>query len=200
VPYDPSDAPSSVVVGRDGAECETVPREAQATGRIMDRMVKPIEDHSDQELKNVIENHRRHGKVHECYYLDAMEELARRKGQGLDFRKSFELIRKTATERRFMSYKDLADASGADWSKVRYAVNTHLGDLILYAHGKGWPMLSAVVVNQPNVATGAMEPPTLKGFVEAARSLGYVVTDEEKFLRDQQERVFEWAAQPLPAE
>lgn len=161
-------------------------------------MVKAIEEHSDLQLRNVIENHRNNGKLHEPYYLAAMEELARRKGQGLDFQKSFDLIRRTAAEGRFLSYKELADASGSDWSKVRYAINTHLGDLIDYAHGKGWPLLSSIVVNQQNVATGDMEPTTLKGFVEAARGLGYAVADDKTFLRDQQDRVFAWALQPLP--
>jgi hypothetical protein len=51
-------------------------------------------------------------------------------------------------------------------------------------------MLSAIVVNKPNVSTGTMEPETLKGFIAAARDLGYSVTDEEGFLREQQDRVF----------
>lgn len=45
-------------------------------------------------------------------------------------------------------------------------------DLIVYAHRKGWPLLGASVVNQKNPENGYMEPPTLKGFSEAARSLG----------------------------
>jgi hypothetical protein len=40
----------------------------------------------------------------------------------------------------------------------------------------------------------AMEPETLKGFIGAARELGYQVADEQAFLREQQTRVFEWAA------
>jgi hypothetical protein len=51
-----------------------------------------------------------------------------------------------------------------------------------------WPMLSAIVMNKQNVRSGAMEPETLKGFVGAARDLGYPVTDEEAFLREQQAR------------
>jgi hypothetical protein len=54
-------------------------------------------------------------------------------------------------------------------------------------------MLSAIVVNKPNVTTGRMEPKSLKGFVGAARELGYTVTDEDAFLKEQQQRVFEWA-------
>lgn len=154
----------------------------------------PTESLTDKQLQNVIDNHRRHHKTTEPAFLDALAEQARRKGKGLDFDKTFALVRAAAAERRFLSYKQLADESGADWSKVRYAVNDHLGELIAYAHGKGWPLLSAIIVNQQNLATGAMEPATLKGFAAAARDLGYTVTDEEAFLREQQERVFTWAA------
>ncbi len=152
----------------------------------------PTENLTGKQLQNVIDNHRRHRKTTEPAYLDALAEQARRKGKGLDFDKTFALVRAAAAERRFLSYKQLAEESGADWSKVRYAVDGHLGELIAYAHGKGWPLLSAIVVNQPNLATGTMEPATLKGFA-AARDLGYTATDEEAFLREQQDRVFAWA-------
>jgi hypothetical protein len=54
-------------------------------------------------------------------------------------------------------------------------------------------MLSAIVVNKPNVATGDMEEETLRGFANAARLLGHSVTDEKEFLRAQQTKVFAWA-------
>ena len=38
-----------------------------------------------------------------------------------------------------------------------------------------------------------MEPDTLKGFIGAARQLGYEVTNDEAFLKEQQNLVFEWA-------
>jgi hypothetical protein len=53
-------------------------------------------------------------------------------------------------------------------------------------------MLSAIVVNQQNVATGKMEPKTLKGFIGAAIDLGYVISGEEEFLKKQQALVFHW--------
>ena len=53
-------------------------------------------------------------------------------------------------------------------------------------------MLSAIVVNKPNVASGRMEPETLNGFIAAAQELGLSITDEETFLRDQQQLVFRW--------
>ena len=55
-------------------------------------------------------------------------------------------------------------------------------------------MLSAIVVNKPNISTGMMEDDALKGFISAARLLGIPVVDDVQFLRDQQEKVFVWAA------
>jgi hypothetical protein len=46
-----------------------------------------------------------------------------------------------------------------------------------------------------------MEPDTLKGFIGAARELGYPITDEQAFLKEQQARVFTWAQRgPAPAQ
>jgi hypothetical protein len=44
------------------------------------------------------------------------------------------------------------------------------------------------------VESGKMEMETLRGFVGTARELGYPISDEEAFIREQQARVFEWAA------
>jgi len=82
---------------------------------------------------------------------------------------------------------------GVEWNRVHYSMGKHLWSLVEYAHRKGWPMLSAVVVNQQNVAIGRMEPATLKGFIAAARELGFSITDEEGFPREEQRRVFEWS-------
>jgi hypothetical protein len=150
---------------------------------------------TDQQLENIIENHRRKAMMSEPVYVEALAEQAQRIGKGLDFDKSYSAILRSAAADRFISYKDLADASGAEWSKVHYSMNQHLWRLVEYAHLKGWPMLSAVVVNKPNVASGDMEPGSLKGFIAAAKELGLTITDEKAFLRDQQTRVFEWAKQ-----
>ena len=112
----------------------------------------------------------------------------------LDFDKSFQIVKELAKQRRFLSYKDLADAGGADWNQVHYSIGGHLWNLVEFAHRNGWPMLSAVVVNKPNVESEKMEMETLRGFVSAARELGYRISDKEAFLREQQAHVFEWAA------
>ncbi len=79
------------------------------------------------------------------------------------------------------------------WTKVRYVMPKHLWGLVEYAHRKGWPMLSAIVVNKSNTMTGKMKPNTLKGFIRAAQTLGLSVLDEEAFLKEQQQKVFAWA-------
>lgn len=156
--------------------------------------VRPIDDHTNKQLQNVIDNYGKHGKTSDPVYLAALDELARRKGGGLNFSKSLELIRKAAAIGQFLSYKQIAEGSGVEWSKVRYAISRHLDELLKYACGKGWPMVTAIVVNQQNLTTGKLEPPALKGFVKGAKMFGYAVTDEEAFLKEQQERVFEWAS------
>ncbi len=122
-----------------------------------------LADLTDQQLKNIIENYRRNGMTSDPLYIQALADQAHRIGKGLDFKKSYDAIRNSAVEGRFMSYKELADASGAEWSKVHYSIGEHLWSLVEYAHRKGWPMLSAIVVNKPNVASGSMEPETSQG-------------------------------------
>jgi hypothetical protein len=145
------------------------------------------------QLENLVENHRRKRATSAPLYIDAIQELEKRKGNGLDFAKSLSIILNAAKERRFLSYKDLADASCADWGQVHYAIGEHLWRLVEYSHLKHGVLFSAIVVNKPNTATGQMEPGALKGFIGAARLLQYAVTDEQSFLKEQQARVFAWA-------
>jgi hypothetical protein len=145
-------------------------------------------------LKNLIANYRAHGATESPTYVAALSELERRIGGGLDFDKSYRVIRDAAKNRRFVSYKELADASGVEWSRVHYAMGEHLWRLVEYAHRTGWPMLSAIVVNKQNIGTGRMEPESLKGFIGAAKELGYTIADQIGFLREQQELVFRWGA------
>ncbi len=99
-----------------------------------------------------------------------------------------------------MSYKELADSSGAKWTQVNHSVAQHLGHLVEYAERRGWPMLSTIVVNKPNVASGKMDPDTLDGLVTSAEALGYTVDDATVFLKEQQQRVFDWAQDQVESE
>lgn len=157
--------------------------------------MKALAEFSTTELANLIDNYRRKNRTGDEYFADLLEESSRRQGQGLNFDVTMQVVLAAARSGKFVSYKQLADASGMEWSKAHRAMSLHLGNLIEYAHRRGWPLLSAVVVNQKNVETGAMDAATLAGFVKAAGELGYAVTDAEAFLREQQQRVFQWAAE-----
>ena len=149
---------------------------------------------SDDQLKNLIANHRNKNATASPLFREALNELERRRGKGLDFEKSLAIIRSAAEQGRFLSYKELTDESGAEWTHVHYSIGANLWQLVEYAQLKGWPMLSAIVVNQLNVKSGRMEPETLKGFIGAALQLGHhPIIDAQAFLREQQELVFEWA-------
>jgi hypothetical protein len=154
---------------------------------------------SDKELDNVIANHRRHGATDRSLYAEAMDEYHRRHGGELDLKTSLRYLRAAAAEGKFVSYGELAQANGAIWDKVRYPMNSHLWVLIDYAKRQGWPMLSAIIVNKNNKETGEMDDPTLKGFCEAAHTLGHSITDQRKFLKEQQDACFEWGRSIHPS-
>jgi len=79
-------------------------------------------ERTDEQLRNIIQNHRDKGATDASLYLEALRELDQRKGKGLSFGKSFVVIKRAAAERRFLSYKNLADESGARWAQVHYSL------------------------------------------------------------------------------
>ena len=150
---------------------------------------------TDDEIETWIFNHERKRATHSQLYGHLVEERNRRHGQGLSLDVSIPFIIRAAKKRRFVSYGDLAEVNKQEWAKVRYPMNKHLGDIISYSRNKGWPPLTAIVVNGENVETGDMEQTTLKGFVEAARWLGYDVADPAHlYLRKCQKDCFSWFA------
>ncbi|MCP5299077.1 MAG: AAA family ATPase [Chromatiaceae bacterium] len=92
-----------------------------------------------------------------------------------------------------MSYGDIAAANDAPWQKVRRLVPNHLGSLVVLAHERGWPMLSAIVVNKQNLDSGEISGNALDGFLGAAEMIGEHVGNPANFVREQQRQVFEWA-------
>lgn len=150
----------------------------------------------DSRLRQLIENHELRGAFDRPLYRDAVREWNRRKGGALsDLDRTVKFVRQRAREGKFLSYGEVAEAHGVAWAQARYPMNDHLWALVRDAHTRGWPMLSAVIVNAEHVADGVMEEPTLAGFVKAAELLGYRIRDPGKFLRDQQRAVFNWAAE-----
>jgi 5-methylcytosine-specific restriction protein B len=103
-------------------------------------------------------------------------------------------ILSSARAGRFLSFGDVARANDAPWSRVRRGLGEHLKAACGLSLSRGGPMISSIVINRIHLATGAMEPETLAGFIAAARDLGLVVDDPEAFLRAQQAATFRWAS------
>ena len=112
---------------------------------------------------------------------------------GLDLEKPYRAILDAARNGRFISYGDLAKANDAKWQTVRYEMNRHLGDLVEIAAERGWPMSSAIVVNQDNIESGKLEGKTRDGFINAAKEFGFDVSDPKAFVEEQQQAMFDWA-------
>jgi hypothetical protein len=145
------------------------------------------------ELKTIIANHETLGRLKAPRYLAAAVELAGRSAGNLSLNKTVAIIAEAAKDGVFLGTKDVADRSEAIWAKVHYAMTKHLLDVSQHANRLGLPMLSAIVVDKKNVATGSMEKDALTGFCNCARNLGLTVDDEQEFLKAQQAAVFEAA-------
>jgi hypothetical protein len=141
-------------------------------------------------LDREIANYERLKKTVEPRYAELLRERGER--GGLRFAISLERIKKAAVERRFLSYGEIAEANGMEWSSAYRLIGSHLGDLVTWSSKRGLPMISAIVVDKPNVATGAMDDSALRGFIRAAIALGHFTAgDERAFLKEQQVKVFE---------
>lgn len=156
-------------------------------------MPKPVADWTDNELQNIIDNYRRKKLTSDPYYLSALKEMVRRKGGGLDFDKTLHAVLKAARAGTYLSYAQLAEESGTDWTKKRSAVSGHLNIMLELSHRQGWPLLSAIIVTPQKVKSGEMDASALKAFLTAAGDLGYEVDDGVTFMREQQQAVFDWA-------
>jgi hypothetical protein len=112
----------------------------------------------------------------------------------LDPARTLAAIRAAAEQRRCLSYADVAAASFLPWRAARRQMDPHLFKLCAEAQARGWPLLSAVVVNKHLVSDCRMEGRALAGFSAMVARLGVAVgTDPAAFLKREQDAVFHWA-------
>jgi hypothetical protein len=147
------------------------------------------------ELERMIMRYQAQGMTSEPQYLAYVEEHARRAAPGMSVDVSIEAMRQSALRGQFISYGEIAAANNKTWNEVRLLMPKHLDQVLWIAHQRGWPLITAIVVNKQHVDTGAMEESSLSGFIEGARRLKIVVTDELAFLKEQQQATFRWARQ-----
>jgi hypothetical protein len=151
---------------------------------------------SDSEIETWIENHERSGATSAELYKRLLEERARRNSSGLKVENSLRLLSEAASAEKFVTYGDLAKASGVPWSQARHAMNGahgHLDRLLDICHARGMPLLTALCVNQQSVETGELSENSMAGFISGAKRLGYSITDAEGFFKTCQKTCFEWA-------
>lgn len=146
------------------------------------------------QLHNVVENHERQRAFDRPDYVAALDEIQFRQGPHLKIDTTVKCILDAAKERKFVSYGDLAKANGCAWQTVRRQMPRHLDLVLGKARARRAPLITAIVVNDINRATGDLEDSSLAGFVAGAERLGIFVTDAKAFLRQQQAATFEFAA------
>ena len=112
----------------------------------------------------------------------------------LSIEKTYRAILTSARERRFVTYGDLAAASGVPWGQARLPMNRHLDDFSKRAHQHGCPLLSSIVVTAENRESGIIEGDSLNGLLTAAKLVGFPTTDPLALVKEQQKLVFAWAA------
>jgi len=155
----------------------------------------------DDEIDTWIRNYERKGATDDPFYKTLLEERAKRQFRGLKPEVSLRHLNEMAQAGRFTTYGNLAKVNGVPWNVARHAMNGpqgHLDRLLDICHARGIPLLTAICVNQDGLKTGDLSDDALKGFVNGAKRLGYLVTDEKTFLRDRQRECFEWAKSPPP--
>lgn len=116
--------------------------------------------------------------------------------EGLCVERSTAAIMAAASEGLYLSYADVAAASGLEWSLgLSRNINKHLDEVLKRADVNGLPLITSIVVNKPNLKTGRLDATALKGFVKCANGLGHQVSDlnAEAFLAEQQQETFTYA-------
>lgn len=158
---------------------------------------------TDSEIETWIRNHERAEKTSVPLYLELLEERVRRAQfkHKLDFDRSLAHLKQTAIDQTCTTYGALAAASGVEWSQARHQMNGtngHLDRLLDICHARGLPLLTAIVVNQGNIADGELGEDALAGFTTGAQRLGLSVADPLGFHHRCREECWEWGAAQKP--
>ena len=114
--------------------------------------------------------------------------------QRLNLQTTYHAIVDAARRHRYISYGELAKANDANWRKARFGIYRQLDDLMGLAAKREWPILTSIVVSQPNLATGTLDGSAMEGVITAAKDLGFDVQNPNTFIQEQQQKTFEWAA------
>lgn len=159
-------------------------------------MAVDLDSKATKDLQTIIANCVRLNRTGDPMFAAANAILATRLTGEYNMDKTVAAIIRQGRLRSFLSFKDIADASGLNWVKSRRGVVPHLEALSFHSAGKGWPMLASIVVNKDRVDTGEMTADNLRAFIDGVREAGVEVDiDDLEYLKREQQRVFAWCRQ-----
>ncbi len=156
-------------------------------------MAVDLESKATKDLETIVANCVRLNRTAAPMFAAANKILETRRSGEYSVEKTIATICRQGRLRSFLSYKDIADASGLNWVKSRRGVGPHLDAVCAYTADKGWPLLTSIVVNKDKVGSGDMTQENLKGLLDTVRSSGRDVDLEDvAFIKREQQRVFDW--------
>jgi len=149
---------------------------------------------TDQQIQNLIDNHRRAGKLEAPLAVAAIEEQTRR-NTSFDFKAGIEFLLQAAREGRAVNYRQLAEAGvvlkpGDTWQQ-HMTRKIPLSQIVDYAYTHNMPAITALVETTQGVTDSI-----LAGFQKGLNDTGIRVPAGmtiEDFYRSDRQRTFEWA-------
>lgn len=149
---------------------------------------------TDQQIQNLIENHRRAGKLDAPLAVAAIEEQARR-NTSFDFKAGIEFLLQAAREGRAVNYRQLAEAGGVlkpgDTWQQHMTRKIPLSQIVDYAYTHDMPAITALIETTQGVTDSI-----LAGFQNGLNDTGIRIPAGmtiEDFYRSERQRTFEWA-------
>lgn len=150
---------------------------------------------SDQQLKNIVDNHRKDGKLNADLAKAAIAERARRV-KSFDFKKGIEFLVDAARKGKSVNYRQLAEAGGVlgpnDKWYQHMTRKIPLSQIVDFAHTHDMPALTALVETTQGVTDSILEG-FQKGLHDTGLRVPVGMSVREHYLAERQ-RVFSWAA------
>ncbi len=150
---------------------------------------------TDQQIQNLIDNHRRAGKLDAPLAVAAVEEQARR-NKSFDFKAGIDFLLQAARDGLSVNYRQLAEAGGVlkpgDTWHQHMARKIPLSQIVDYAHTQHLPAITALIQTTQGVTDSI-----LAGFQKGLDDTGIRVPigmSVKEFYFSERQRAFDWAA------
>lgn len=153
-----------------------------------------MSEKSDKQISNLIENHRRAGKLTAPLAIAAIKEQVRR-NKTFDFKAGIEFLFQAARDKRPVNYRQLAEAGGVlksgDVWHQHMARKIPLSQIVDYAHTHGLPAITALIETTQGV-TDSILAGFQKGLDDTGIRLPPGISVREFYFSERQ-RTFDWA-------